>query len=367
MGFYIARVGLCARMRKELKARKYKMRPTAKVIVYRPKFRIANAPWFRDRVWQRSMCNNGVYADLTRGFILNNICCQKGKGQDMAIRHVIGFLQALHRKSPGAPVYGVHLDIRKFFPSTPHALVEKMEREKITEPEYLPFLNEIIYSVKDERPEEVIATDPFGERGTGLGSQINQLNQIALLDDIDHAVITICPHYIRYNDDFLILDHDRERIVQAKALIRDRLIKKGLTLTDKGGVFTADRGFYFLRKRFILRGSGKIILRLHPKALSDERGQLRDLHHLVRKGEKTMEDVRMHYQSWIAHAEYAGDAPIWAMDRYYSNLFRQRPEYKRKEKYLYGKNCAQRERTRPETGSGKPDAEGRTGEGQRYR
>lgn len=90
------------------------------------------------------MCNNGVYADLTRGFILNNICCQKGKGQDMAIRHVIGFLQALHRKRPGAPVYGVHLDIRKFFPSTPHALVEKMEREKITEPEYLPFLNEII-------------------------------------------------------------------------------------------------------------------------------------------------------------------------------------------------------------------------------
>ena len=41
--------------------------------------------------------------------------------------------------------------------------------------------------------------------------------------------------------------------------------------TDKAGIFKAEDGFYFLRKKFIMKSSGKIIIRLHPKALAEER------------------------------------------------------------------------------------------------
>ena len=354
--FNLHRLSSCKRLKDDITSGRYKIRPGTKVIVYRPKRRVATAPWFRDRVWQRSMCNNGVYEDLTRSFILDNIACQKGKGADMAIRRVVKMLQRLHREDPGATVYGVHLDVKKYFPSTPHNELKEMDRKRISEERFLPFLYEIIESSKDERPLEEIAKDPFGERGTGLGSQINQLHQITLLDPLDHDLKCICRDYIRYNDDILMLSHDRKLIEKSRAVTKDHLEKLGLIMTDKAGIFTADNGFYFLRKRFILKRSGKVIIRLHSKAMAEERETLRGLKRCIDYGLRTMEDVRNHYQSWIANAEYAGDAPIRAMDKFYAQLFRERPQYKRKKRYLYGNNPKTRGKAR-KSGTRKQDAE----------
>lgn len=343
MQFYITRVSSCTRLHDEIIEGRYKIRKGKKVRIYRPKRRIATAPWYRDRVWQRSMVDNGVYDDLTRGFIPNNFACQKStpeaaKGTDAAIREVVKALQALHRMAPGQPIYGRHLDIKQFFPSTPHEEVKKLDQRRITDEAFLPYLEELIENTKDERPQEEIDADPFGERGTGLGSQINQIHQVALLDHIDHKVKEICPFYFRYNDDFLMLSHDKEVIRQATEIIRAELEKMGLIMTDKAGVFKARNGFYFLRKRFIITDTGKIIIRLHPDALREERKALRQLKKEVDEGTKTMEFVHMHYQSFVANAEYAGDGPIRAMDEFYTRIFRERPVYKRKKRYLYGRD-----------------------------
>lgn len=335
--FNIHRLSSCKRLKDDIVRGTYKIRPGTKVKIYRPKKRIATAPWFRDRTWQRSMCNNGVYGDLVRPFIIDNIACQKNKGADMAIRRIIKMLQRMYRARPGDPIYGVHLDVKKYFPSTPHDELKAMDRERIKDKRFIPYLDEIIESSRDERPEEEIRMDPFGRRGTGLGSQINQLHQVSLLNELDHEMKCIVRSYIRYNDDFLILDHDINAVKKAKLVVQSHLEGYGLTMTDKAGVFKVQDGFYFMRKRFILKSTGKIILRLHPKALADERRTLRGLKRCMERGIRTMEDVERHYQSWIANAEYAGDAPIRAMDKFYTELFRRHPRYKRKKRYLYGK------------------------------
>ena len=327
----------CRQLKKRVISGKYKPRKGVKVNIYRPKKRVANAPHYGDRVWQRSMCNNGVYQDLTRSLILDNYACQKGKGTDMAIRRVVQALQALHRMCPGKPVYGIHLDIKKYFPSTPHSKIRELDQKVIRDKRYVPFLNDVIDNSPDERPKEEIEADPFGERGTGLGSQINQLHQVALLDELDHELKTFCRFYFRYNDDFLILDHDKAVVMRAKDVIEEHLAKLGLTLTVKE-IFKAEHGFSFLRKRFILKTTGKVIVRLHKDALADERKVLRKLKRDLDAGLTDMEHIRNHYQSIVAYFEYAGDAPIRAMDKYYTELFREKPKYKRKKRYLYGKD-----------------------------
>ena len=102
--FCYTALGSCEKLREEILNGEYHARKGTVVQIYRPKRRTANAPWFRDRTWQRSMCNNGVYRDLTAGFLFENIACQKGKGQDLAFRILIKFLQELHRTAPGKPV-----------------------------------------------------------------------------------------------------------------------------------------------------------------------------------------------------------------------------------------------------------------------
>lgn len=356
--FNIHRLSSCKRLKDDIIAGRYKIRPGTKVKIYRPKKRIATAPWFRDRVWQRSMCNNGVYDDLTRPFILDNIACQKGKGADMAIRHVVKMLQRLYREDPNEPVCGEHLDVKRYFPSTPHKDIKAMDRKRIRDKRFIPFLDEIVNSSRDERPKEEIEADAFGERGTGLGSQINQLHQVSLLNELDHEIKCICRDYIRYNDDFLILSHDVEVIKKAELVVKTHLEKHGLIMTNKSGVFNARHGFYFLRKRFILKDTGKVIIRLYPKALADERKTLRGLKRCMDKGIRTIEDVERHYQSWIANAEYAGDGPIREMDKFYIQLFRRHPRYKRKKRYLYGDDTNTRRKAR-ESGARKQKAQER--------
>ena len=335
----------CRKLQESLENGKYKVHKGIKVQVYRPKRREATAPSYADRVWQRSMCNNGVYRDLTKGFIFDNMACQKGKGNDLAIRRVVKMLQKLHREDNGAPVYGYHLDVKKFFPTTPHNGLKEMDLRRIEEPKFIPYLFEIIDNSEDERPKAEIEADPFGERGTGLGSQINQLHQVAYLDRLDHELKCFCKWYIRYNDDFLILDHDKEIVQKAKETIDEWLTQLGLAMTVKQGIFKAEHGFTFLRKRFILTKTGKVIVRLHKKALADERNVLRAIHKRVCSKEDDMGFVKRHYQSVIANFEYAGDAPIRATDKYYTRLFRQKPEYKRKKRYLYGNYQERKKKT----------------------
>jgi len=350
-------LGSCGRLRRDILSGKYKLRPGTPVEIWRPKHRKATAPWFRDRTWQRSMCNNGVYEDLTRGFIPENMACQKGKGTDLAIRTVISMLQELHREKPGAPVLVVHRDIKKYFPSTPQEKIKEMDRARIRDSAFIPYLEENTDIQEDPRSAEEIRADPFGRRGTGLGSQINQLNQIALLDGLDHEIKAICPHYVRYNDDFLLLSHERERLERANSLIERRTAELGLSLHESSGAQKAGNGFYFLRKKFILKPGGKIVIRLHQAALAEERQLLRKLKQKVDAGERSMADVCRHYQSWIANAEYAGDGPIREMDEFYTMTFRRKPEYKRKRRYLYGDRC-DRKKQNPQLGEGERKAPG---------
>ena len=82
--WYAHRLMKAQGLRNDILSGRYKLRKGSVVKIYRPKYREAVAPWFRDRVWQRSMCNNGVYDDLTHGFLYDNMACQVGKGTDLA-------------------------------------------------------------------------------------------------------------------------------------------------------------------------------------------------------------------------------------------------------------------------------------------
>lgn len=283
------------------------------------------------------MCNNGFYDDITRSLLYDNMACQKDKGTDLAIRRTIKMLQRIYRTTGSNEGWGVHLDIRRYFPSTPHQEVKEMDGAIITEKMFLPYLEEIIDSVQDPRPPQEISDDPFGERGTGLGSQINQLHQVALLDDIDHEIRCFCKYSQRYMDDFLALDPEKNVCIRVKETATRRLEEKGFQCVDKSGLFRLSDGFYYLRHWFKLTDTGKVIMRLHPSVFKAERRALLGMKRALDRGEITMEQVRTHYQCFIAQAEYSsGDGAIRAMDKFYAQAFREKPKYTRKRRYFYG-------------------------------
>lgn len=335
--WYLHRLMKAEALQRDILSGRYKLRPGTKVQIYRPKRREAIAPWFRDRVWQRSMCNNGVYDDLTHSLCYDNYACQKGKGTDLAIRRTIQFLQRIYLTTGSNKGWAVHADVKKYFPSTPHERLMELDRQVITEPEYIPYLDEISISAPDTRSREEIMCDPFGARGTGLGSPINQLHQVALLDPIDHELKCFCDYSQRYMDDFMIVDSSKEICVRAEDTINRRLKEQGFQSVNKSGITPLSKGFYFLRHFFLLTDSGKVIVRLHPDTLKNERTALRGLKRALDRGDVDMEYIRRHYQCFVSQAEYSsGDGAIKAMDKFYAETFREKPVYKRKRRYFYG-------------------------------
>jgi hypothetical protein len=205
----------------------------------------------------------------------------------------------------------------------------------VSEREFIPHLEAIIHSFKDKRPAEVIQKDRFGERGTGLGSPISQLVQLAILNDIDHKICRMdgVQGYIRYMDDMAILTQTKEVGDLAAKYVADKLADIGLGLSDKGGNNRMEKGFWFLKKKFILTETGKVLVLPKKEKFSKERRVLRALKNKLDAGQITMLDVENHYESWISGLMILdAGRMIREMDRYYTKLFQKKPNYKCKKK-----------------------------------
>lgn len=321
----------CKELRDDILNDRYSISKYVKFTIYEPKTRNILATRIRDRVWQESMIRNGVYDDLTRSNIYDNGACQTGKGTSFAIDRTSELLRRYYRKAGSNAGWACHLDAKKYFPSTPHKTSKATILRSVNDPEISKMLFGIIDSFKDERNEREISEDSFGERGTGLGSPVSQLVQLAIPSRIDHYVKERLhlKYYVRYNDDVLMWDEDKRKIEQASEWIIDEAAKLGITVVSKEGIYPIKRGIKFLQKRFILTSTGKVIIRLPKDKLSDERKTLRGLSRKVDSGEITMDDVNRHYQSWISGLIMTKSyGAIRATDKFFTETFRRKPEYK---------------------------------------
>ena len=320
----------CKTLRDDILSGNYSISKYVKFTIYEPKKRKILATRIRDRVWQESMIRNGVYDDLTRSNIYDNGACQIGKGTSFTISRTSELLRRYYRKTGSNTGWACHLDAKKYFPSTPHKTSKSVISKTVGDPKFSEMLYEIIDSFTDERSERQIADDIFGERGTGLGSPVSQLVQLALPSRIDHYAKQNLhlKYYVRYNDDVLIWDEDKKKIADACEWIIAEAAKLGVTVVSKEGIYPIKRGLKFLQKRFILTGSGKVVIRLPKDKLAGERRTLRGMKRKVDSGELTMDDVNSHYQSWVSGLLMTKSyGAVRATDKFFTETFRERPEY----------------------------------------
>lgn len=85
---------------------------------------------FRDRVYQRSLNDVGIYPAMTKGFIYDNAACQKGKGADFARNRFKCHLQRYYRKH-GCDGYILKMDVRGYYPNMRHDVAKAVFQEKL--------------------------------------------------------------------------------------------------------------------------------------------------------------------------------------------------------------------------------------------
>lgn len=206
-----------------------------KFSVYEPKLRIVHAPPFRDRVLHHALVQIiGPYFE--RRFIDHSYACRKEKGTHAASDYLLSMLRSA--RDSFAQVYVLKADISKYFYSIHHHTLFRIISRIIGDSKILEIIRRLIFN----------CGCVTGEHGLPLGALTSQLFANAYLDQLDHFVKENlrAHYYVRYMDDFVLLNDDKRELWRLLSEIRSFLDEKlRLSLNRKTVIFPASHGVDF--------------------------------------------------------------------------------------------------------------------------
>lgn len=331
-------------LERQLQNGTYKPRRTKKFKVYYPKERDIVSVHFRDRVFQRSLNDNIIYPKISRSFIYDNMACQKGKGPDLARERLKTFLQRYYRKY-GAQGYVLKCDIKGYYPNMSHRVVKNCFRKVIDGWTY-----EQAVCILDGQYDREIGYNP--------GSQMIQIAGIGILNAMDHYIKEVLriKYYIRYMDDFILIHHDEQYLLECQVKIAQMLQSLECQFnTKKTGITPLSDGILFLGFHYRLTQTGKVIMTLNSANIKHERKKLRKLVNLAKKGLVTREKVDECYRSWKEHASKGNSYKLLQrMDKYYNDLWKEDEPDDQRENDLEFSDGEDRQCIRRRRSDGKP-------------
>jgi len=288
------------RLREELQTQTYQPGEYHEFYIYEPKRRKISAAPYRDRVVHHALCNV-IEPIFDPTFIFDSYACRKVKGTNKAVDRFTEF----SRKN----TYVLKCDIKKYFPSIDHAILKSRFRRKIRDAKVLWLMDRIVDS---SNPQEAVHAYFEGDdlltpltrrRGIPIGNLTSQFFANIYLNGFDHFVKEQlgCKYYIRYVDDFVVLEKDKARLHQVKAEIETYLARCRLKLhPDKCQVFPVKTGTDFL---------GYQVFPTHRKlraaSVTRARRRLRRLRAAYEAGTISWTDVNHCVQSWLGHIKHA--------------------------------------------------------------
>ena len=234
-------------------------------VIYEPKRRGIYAPRIKDRQLQHALCDSGLYTDITEHFIRDNGACQRRRGTDDALTRMKIHLQKYARNYGNSGWY-LKCDIHHFFPNINHTIAKQIAAKYISDQEVCRKVCDVIDSFN-------------GNKGLGLGSQISQILAILILNDLDHYIKEHLhiKHYIRYMDDFILIHPSKQYLQYCFSQIKLQLMKLELDLNKKSELQPVKHGIYFLKWKYLISPTTKILMLKKPKCLKREKQRLKKI------------------------------------------------------------------------------------------
>ena len=243
-----------------------------------------------ERVVQRTLCDHALIPALQRTFIYDNGATMKRKGYDFAIRRITEHMRQ-HYREHGNEGYILLFDFSKFFDNVSHELVKKDIRKNITDERIIAITEHLI--------------DMFGEKGMGLGSQISQVLALASGNKLDHYVKEVLriKRYGRYMDDGYLIHHDKKYLQMCLVQIKRICDELGIVLNiKKTHIFKLSRGFSWLKARFFLTKSGKIVKKIYKRSITRQRRKMKKLKRKWKNGKIRLRWIFDSFRSWKGYA-----------------------------------------------------------------
>ena len=284
----------------ELRAFTYQPGAYRSFYIHEPKRRLISAAPFRDRVVHHALCNL-IEPIFERSFIHDSYANRIGKGTHRALDRAQAFARRYR--------YVLQCDLRQFFPSIDHAILQMELARKLDDEKVLWLCERIIESgigvlreeyemVYFEEDNLLAANRP---RGLPIGNLTSQFWANVYMNPFDHFVKRElhCKAFQRYVDDFLLFTDDKKTLIKWEQAIRSRLTRLRLTIHPHAQARPVTEGFTFLGFRIFPQER-----RLkHQKGLYYQR-KLRKMVSAYAVGDLSLTDLDASVQGWVNHIRY---------------------------------------------------------------
>lgn len=309
-----------------LRSKCYKHSKYNVFLVHEPKYRIIMSEIMSDKVVNHLISKYILAPGIIPHLIPQNVATREGKGTKEGIRYLKMYINKL--KLNYDKVYVLKCDIKKYFYSIDHELVLEKCKRFIDDPEVFQLVLNVVKSTdedyvnsaidkvvkkeidrvsklnildKDIKIEELkrIPRYPKG-KGLPIGNMTSQLLAVYFLNDLDHYIKERlhCKYYIRYMDDFVIFDHDKERLKVLRKEIEEKLKEFKLELNKKTNIYDLNHGFGFLGYYYFLKGK-RLIIKINPQTKRRIKKKMRKLKKI---NAPNYEQVKASYMGYLKQA-----------------------------------------------------------------
>ena len=252
----------------------YKPLPFRLFLIFEPKPRLVMSQSVGDKIVNHFIVNHYLLPYLEKKLIDSNVATRRGKGSKYADKLINDYINKIRINNPKAEIYALKIDITKYFYTIPHDILLNMVRREINDLNVLNIIKTIlsetdkpyINNTIDILNQKYRTNIPHYERGVGLsiGAMTSQFLAIFYLNDLDHYINEVlnCKYYIRYMDDFLIIDTNKQRLKEVWKSIELELNKLKLKVNPKSCITSLKTGITFLGYKYIIeKDKYKVIYR----------------------------------------------------------------------------------------------------------
>ena len=166
---------------------------------------------------------------------------------------------------------------------------------------------------------------PFGEKSLGLGSETSQILAINYPNHIDHYIKEVLRirGYARYMDDSYLIHHSKEYLQYCLQEITRMCDEIGIKLNpNKTQIVKLTHQFTFLKTKYNITESGKILRRVSRTAVTRMRRKMKKFKKFYNQGLMTLNDINCSYQSWRGYLKRKNSySTLCSLDKLFHDLF----------------------------------------------
>lgn len=170
----------------------------------------------------------------------------------------------------------------------------------LSDEEFENSMNEVFDSLKYDYTKDYGKTKVM-RKSVSIGNEVSQTIGLFYLYRIDNyaKIVLGFKYYGRYMDDILVISNSKEDLEKFLLYARSELLNLGLYINEKKTyIDKLSKGFVFLKTRFILTDTGKVIMYKVHDTFTRERRKLKKLSNKYENNELDYEYIKTQYSSW---------------------------------------------------------------------